>query len=82
VHAQHARDCWLATCDAVNRLEPKYGQKTIAQFAADTGADYETLKRYLSVYKKWLPHWGAPPQSRCQPGELAKIVKKETSHYK
>jgi hypothetical protein len=55
---------WLVTCDVADRLEPKYGRKTHAQFAADIGADYDTLKRYLSTYRAWKPHWGgAPPKS-------------------
>jgi hypothetical protein len=36
-----------------SKLEPKYGEKTLYQFAADIGIDYETLKTYRTTYQAW-----------------------------
>ena len=36
-----------------DKLEPKYGEETLFQFAADIGIDYETLKTYRTTYRAW-----------------------------
>ena len=36
-----------------DRVEPKYGDRTVAKFAKEIGVAACTLKRYLSVYRAW-----------------------------
>src|SRR5262245_19890963 len=39
--------------ELADRLEPKYGDKTLDRFAKEIGVNAGTLKRWRSTYRKW-----------------------------
>jgi hypothetical protein len=39
--------------EIADKLEPKYGDRTLAKFAAEIGIDKTTLNNYRSVYRAW-----------------------------
>jgi hypothetical protein len=39
--------------ELADKLEPRYGDRTVAKFAAEIGIAACTLKRCLSVYRAW-----------------------------
>ncbi len=55
------RDYQLELGELAHQLEPRYGDETLAQFAADIGVDYETLKTYSTTYRAWRNEPGHRP---------------------
>jgi hypothetical protein len=60
VIALKLRDYQLELGELADQLEPRYGDETLAQFAADIGVDYETLKTYRTTYRSWRDQPGRP----------------------
>jgi hypothetical protein len=54
------RDYQLELGELADGLEPRYGEATLLQFAADIGIDYETLKTYRTTYRAWRDEPGRP----------------------
>jgi hypothetical protein len=60
VIALKLRDYQLESGELADQLEPRYGEETLLQFAADIGVDYETLKTYRTTYRSWRDQPGRP----------------------
>ncbi len=54
--------------ELADRLQPKYGDKTLARFAKDIRVNVATVERWRSVYRKW--------KGKAAPGPLSATVLK------
>lgn len=50
---QRIENTQLRLGEIAHRVEPRYGDQTLARFAEAIGIDPESLKRYRSVYRAW-----------------------------
>jgi hypothetical protein len=72
------------------KLEPKYGDRTLAKFAAEIGIDKNTLNNYRTVYRAWegkLPPGVKSPSFTVlkelqNVAERAELIKKEPTMSK
>lgn len=52
--------------ELADRVEPKYGDKTLLKFATAIGLHVATLNRCRSVYRAWKKIKGASKNSSCR----------------
>jgi hypothetical protein len=57
---KRADDGWWRLGELARKVEPRYGDRTVAKFAEAIGFAACTLKRYLSVYAAWEGQIEAP----------------------
>ena len=73
--AKMERVQWRRLCELADGIEPRYGEQTLARFAADIGVVPCTFERRMSVYQAWK----SAPGPECYPPCFA-VARELQSH--
>src|SRR6516225_10279736 len=63
--AKMERVQWRRLCELADGIEPRYGEQTLARFAADIGVVPCTFERRMSVYQAWKSAPGPESYPPC-----------------